>query len=56
MTTLRITDQATREQITEAIAALKAKHDRLPVHYERQRGEIMDEIEGLVDMWLAASE
>lgn len=55
MTTLRITDEATREQIAEAIAVLKVKHDRLPVHYEDARGEIMDEIEALVDDWIAVS-
>ena len=51
---LRITDRSTRVDIAASIAALKAKYDRLPVHYIDQRREIMDEIDGLVDMWLKA--
>lgn len=51
---LRITDEATREEIAEVIAVLKAKHDRLPAHFEGKRAEIMDEIHVLVDEWLLA--
>ena len=51
---LRITDRSTRTDIAASIAALKAKHDRLPIHYLDDRREIMDEIDALVDRWLAA--
>jgi hypothetical protein len=54
VTIVRVTDEATREQIATAIAALKTKHDRLPAHFEAKRAEIMDEIDALVDEWLAA--
>ena len=54
MTVLRVTDQASRAEIEAAIAEQKAKYDRLPAHYERQRTEIMDTIDELVDQWLAA--
>lgn len=48
------TDRATRAEIAEVIAKRKAKHDRLPKHYEAARAEIMDEIDDLVTDWLAA--
>lgn len=44
-----------REVITVEIARLKSKHDRLPAHFVDRRDEIMAEIDGLVDDWLAAS-
>lgn len=53
-TVIRINDASTRTDIAAAIAALKAKHDRLPVHYREDRHEIMDEIDALIDRWLAA--
>ena len=51
---IRINDHSTRANIAAGIAALKAKHDRLPVHYLDDRREIMDEIDALVDRWLEA--
>lgn len=51
---LRITDRSTRVEIAESIRVLKAKHDRLPIHWLDDRREIMDEIDALVDAWLAA--
>lgn len=54
MTVLKISDTSTRGEIEQAITALKAKYDRLPAHYTRQRDPIMDEIETLVDQWIAA--
>lgn len=44
--TIRITDDATRDEIAECIGYLKAKHDRLPAHFEDKRAELMTEIEG----------
>lgn len=49
-----VRDDATREQITIAIEAMKSKHDRLPKHFVAKRQEVMDEIENLVDDWIAA--
>lgn len=51
---IHLTDDSSRADIERAIAALKAKHDRLPAHYEEQRAAIMAEIEADVDRWLAA--
>ena len=53
--TIRITDDATREQLTVAIGALKAKAERLSRHDPR-RGEIDDKVDALVTRWLAASD
>lgn len=53
-TILRVTDDATRAEIADAIAELKRRHDRLPRHFEAKRQELMDEIEALVDDWLRA--
>lgn len=43
-----------REVITAEIAEKKAKHDRLPAHWVDRRLAIMDEIDDLVDDWIAA--
>lgn len=55
MAVIRITDESTRPQIEQAIAALRAKQDRMPAHWTKRRGEVGDEIDGLVTMWLRAS-
>jgi hypothetical protein len=44
-----------REVITAEIATLKAKHDRMPAHWVDRRLAIMDEIDDLVDAWIAAA-
>lgn len=51
---IRINEQSTRTEIAEAIRVLKARHDRLPVHYRDDRHEIMDTIDTLIDYWLQA--
>ena len=45
-----------RATIAVAIAHLKAKHDRMPTHWEARRIEVMREIEALIDRWLLAEE
>lgn len=54
MDVIRITADSSRADIEQAIATLKAKHDRMPAHWEARRAEVMTEVEGLVDQWLAA--
>jgi hypothetical protein len=44
-----IVDQPTRVEIADRIAKLKAKHDRLPVHWTEKRGKIMAQIYDLID-------
>lgn len=46
---------ASREVITAQIVTLKAQHDRLPAHWVDRRQAIMDQIDKLVDDWLAAN-
>lgn len=53
MSALVITDDATRAEIAEAIAHLRAKAQRLSRHDPR-RAEIDDEVDLLVDEYLAA--
>lgn len=50
-----ITDQATRAEIAEAIAALRAKAVRYSLH-DRRRVEIDDEVDLLVSEWMDAGE
>lgn len=52
-TTVRITDEATRPELAEAIAALRARAVRYSRHDPR-RAEIDDEVDLLVGEWLAA--
>lgn len=54
MNLIRVDDHATRETIESAIAALRAKRDRMPAHWVERRQEVADEIDGLVDRWLLA--
>lgn len=53
---LLISDHASRDELAEAIANLKRKHDRMPRHWEARRLETMREIERLVDQWLATDD
>lgn len=48
------THAPTRAEIADTIAEIKARHDRLPVHYEARRQVLMDEIDHLVQDWLDA--
>lgn len=50
---LRISDESDRAAIVRAIAALRAKQDRMPAHWTDRRVELGDEIDDLVDQWLA---
>jgi hypothetical protein len=43
MTVIRITDISTRPEIEQAIPALRAKAERLPVHCSEQRDAIAEE-------------
>ena len=51
---VRITDDADRATLEQAIIALRFKQERLPAHFVEKREAISEEIEGLVRMWLAA--
>ncbi len=53
---LVVSDHASRDELAEAIANLKAKHDRYPRHWEARRIEVMAEIERLIDQWLATDD
>lgn len=52
MATIVVTDDADRDTLAAAIKHLKAKHDRMPTHWEARRCEVMREIEHLIDRWL----
>ena len=54
--TIATTDDATREQIARAIAELRRRHKRLPVHFEEQRKVLADEVDLLVLDYLATPE
>ena len=45
---------ANRHQLEVAIAALRAKQQRIPEHWLERRAEIGKEIDELVDLWLKA--
>lgn len=51
---VRVTDDADRATLAEAIKALRFKQRRLPAHFIAKRDEIAEELETLVSMWLAA--
>lgn len=55
MDVIRANDHATREELAEAIAALRAKQDRMPAHWTERRQEVANEIDILVDDWLKAA-
>jgi hypothetical protein len=52
MAAIIVTDDASRDELREAIAHLKARHDRMPKHWEARRLETMREIERLIDRWI----
>lgn len=54
MTSVRVTDDSTRDEIAEAIAHLRARAKRMPAHWAERRQEIADEVDLLVAEWLAA--
>lgn len=51
--TIRVADDADRPTLEQAIRALRFKQDRMPKHWDERRAELSDEIDELVDMWLA---
>lgn len=51
---LRISDESDRASIVLAIVELRARQDRMPMHWTDRRVELGDEIDDLVDQWLAA--
>lgn len=44
----------TRAAIEREIRSLRAKQDRMPAHWHERREQVGDEIDALVDRWLAA--
>lgn len=50
--TIRITDDADRPEIEQAIRALRFKQDRMPAHWVDRRAEVGEEIDDLVTRWL----
>lgn len=46
---LRVTDDSTRAELTEAIAHLRAKQRRMPEHFVDKRQAIADEVDRLVE-------
>ena len=56
MTTLHVIYEDTRRAALAAqIAELKAKHDRLPVHFTDKRDKLMDDIHVLINELLHGS-
>lgn len=49
----RVTDEATRPELEEAIAELRRRAQRLSRHDPRRR-EIDEEVDALVDDWIQA--
>jgi hypothetical protein len=53
-TIIKVTDQSTRAELEQAIAALRVKQDRMPSAWVERRAEVAEEIDSLVDWWLEA--
>lgn len=51
---VRVTDDADRATIEQAIVALRLKAKRMPKHWTDRRQQVSDEIDGLVDRWMRA--
>lgn len=49
MTTLRVTDDSTRDELAEAIGHLRARH--ASVEDQQVRDELAEAIDELLDMW-----
>lgn len=52
---VRVTDDADRATLAEAIVALRRKQRRMPEHWADRRAEVGDEIDELVARWVALS-
>jgi hypothetical protein len=53
-TIIKVTDQSTRAELEAEIIRLRVDQDRMPKAWVDRRAEIGNEIDGLVDWWLAA--
>lgn len=51
---LRITDEATREEIAEALMHLNASAKRIPRHFTERKAAVHARIDALLDEWLMA--
>lgn len=51
---IRITDDADRATLEQAIIALRLKATRMPAHWVERRQQVADEVDRLVDRWIAA--
>lgn len=51
---VRVTDDADRATIEQAIVALRFKQGRMPAHWVDRRQQVADEIDDLVTRWLEA--
>jgi hypothetical protein len=51
---VHVTDDASRAQIEQAIRALRLKATRMPKHWVDRRQQVDDEVDQLVERWLAA--
>lgn len=52
---VRVTDDADRATIEQAIKALRLKAKRMPAHWVDRQQQVADEIDALVDRWIAAA-
>lgn len=52
---VRVTDDANRATIEEAIKALRLKAKRMPKHWVDRQQQVADEVDALVDRWIAAA-
>lgn len=50
---IRVTPDTTRAELAETIAHVKARRDRLPIHWVEKRAVFDDDIDELVAEWLA---
>ena len=54
-TIVRVTDYVDRAELEQAIIALRLKQDRMPAHWHERRQQVADEVDMLVDRWIAAA-
>lgn len=50
---IRVTDDPDQAGVEEAIRVLRDKQRRMPAHWVERRAAVGDDIDELVDMWLA---
>lgn len=51
---VRVTDDADRATLEQAIIALRLQARRMPTHWVERRQQVADEVDELVDRWIAA--